>query len=63
MADRIMVKHLPVVESSFTRVIADYFRSILSQEGLSMECGAEHVSDDYDFICTIEEMRRKRNKF
>ena len=51
MTDRIMVKHLPVVEHSFASVIADNFRSILFQEKLHVERRNELASDEEYSLC------------
>ena len=50
MAGRMMVKCLPVVEISFTCATSDGFRSILSQDGLTVERVADATSDDDDSL-------------
>ena len=53
MADRIMKRCLPIVESSFTRVVACEFRTILSQEDLPVERVSDTASDDDDSLCMV----------
>ena len=36
MADKMMAKYLPAVESSFQEIVSTNFRTILSQEGLAV---------------------------
>ena len=54
MADRIIVKCLSAVASSFASVVVEKFRSILSQEDLTMERGADASSYDDDYMCVVE---------
>ena len=54
MADRMMVNYLHFMESSFTCVVVDNFRIILSQEGLTVDRMADDISDDDDSLCVVE---------
>ena len=49
MADTMMEKYLPAVESSFASVVTADFRTILSQEGLAVNI--DIGSDDEDSLC------------
>ena len=54
MDDRMMGKLLPIIESSFTSVVADDFRTILSQEALSVERVVDATSDEDDSMRAVE---------
>ena len=54
ISDKIMSKHLPVAESSFTRVITDDFRSILCQQGLNVESRDDAIRDNDDSLFVVE---------
>ena len=54
MADRMTVKCVPFVESSFTYIVSGDFRTILCQDGLVVESVAEVASNDDYFLCIVE---------
>ena len=49
-----MVKHLPNVECSLTRVVTDDFRTILSHEGLDVQRRSKDSSDDDVYLCAVQ---------
>ena len=55
MADKMMAKYLPAVESSFQEIVSTNFQTILSQEGLAVGVPDTPSDTDDDSLCTVED--------